>query len=94
LAYQQVDPIMGAWTSDTGVPTEETKTKVMEEEVLRIMDELRDWCRSQRGRQQELADYAGVKKQIVYNWLEKKSLPSWAHGMQIQEFLRKKRRQK
>ena len=63
-------------------------------EVTRVMDELRDWCRSQRGRQQELADYVGVKKQIVYNWLEKKSLPSWAHGLQIQEFLRKKRRQK
>ena len=65
-----------------------------EADVSRILDELREWCHGKHGRQKQLADHLKVKKQIVYNWLNAKSVPSWAHGIDIEEFLRKKRKQK
>ena len=62
------------------------------EDVSRILDELREWCHGKHGRQKALADAIGVKKQIVYNWLNAKSVPSWAHGLDIQDFLRRQRK--
>jgi hypothetical protein len=62
------------------------------QEVDKLISELTTWCRGQHGRQRELAAMLGVSEQLVSNWLARRKTPTLQHGLQIQEFLKKRRK--
>jgi transcriptional regulator with XRE-family HTH domain len=61
-------------------------------EYSKIIEELREWCKAQHGRQKELADGLGISKQLVSSWLtqgRKISLNQW---IKIQEWRDKQKK--
>ena len=68
------------------------KTHLMPpEEVERLVNELRDWCALMHGRQVEIANYLGVKKQQVQGWLTGRRKPGTKHYFAIRAFLDRQR---
>ena len=66
--------------------------RVAPQMVDKLISELTAWCRAQHGRQRELAAMLGVSEQLVSNWLARRKTPTLQHGLQIQEFLKKRRK--
>ena len=57
-------------------------------EIERLLSELRDWCKAQYGRQSEVARALGVSRQQVYDWINRRTMPTLAMGFRLQGFLR------
>ena len=66
--------------------------RVAPQEVDKLISELTAWCRAQHGRQRELAAMLGVSEQLVSNWLARRKTPTLQHGLQIQDFLSKRKK--
>jgi transcriptional regulator with XRE-family HTH domain len=60
--------------------------------VRNLLNELRQWCTQQHGRQSEVARVLGVFPQAVSDWFLDKKQPTGEQVLAIQEFLRKQRR--
>jgi DNA-binding transcriptional regulator YdaS (Cro superfamily) len=59
-------------------------------ELEQLLSDLREWC-SVRGRQRELADLLGFKKQLVSHWINGRRIPTLEDGLKIQAFLKKQK---
>ena len=60
--------------------------------LIILLNELRQWCTEERGRQAEVARFLGVFPQAVSDWFAEKKQPTGEQALAIQEFLRKQRR--
>src|SRR5207249_11736954 len=60
-------------------------------EVVRLMNDLRQWCGQERGRQMELARILGVDRQRVSDWIAGRAYPSLGTGLQLYHFLKRER---
>jgi hypothetical protein len=60
------------------------------EELEELLSDLREWC-SLRGRQQQLAETLGFKKQLVSHWITGRRIPTLEDGLKIQAFLKKQK---
>jgi DNA-binding transcriptional regulator YiaG len=60
------------------------------QELDSLISELTSWCKAKHGRQRELAAMLGVSEQLVSNWLARRKTPTLQHGLQIQEFLKRR----
>ena len=63
-------------------------------EVVRLMNDLREWCEEERGRQMELARILGVDRQRVSDWLAGRTYPSLGLGLQLYHFLQREKARK
>jgi len=62
-----------------------------DEEVARLLGELRAWCAEKRGRQTQIAKMLGITRQSINDWLSGKTVPTLAAGLKIQAFLRQQK---
>jgi DNA-binding XRE family transcriptional regulator len=58
------------------------------------INELQDWCKEKYGRNTEVAEKLGVSRQLVSDWFAGRTVPNWATGLKIQEFLKQQRRRR
>ena len=63
-------------------------------EIDRVLSELREWCKAEYGRQAEVARTLGVPRQAVYDWINKRKMPSLTMWIRIQSFLKSHRPRK
>ena len=66
--------------------------KMPDEEIARLLAELRVWCDEKRGRQTQIAKMLGLPRQSINDWFAGKSVPTLQAGLKIQAFLRQERR--
>ena len=59
-----------------------------------LLAELKSWADAEYGRRAELARMLGVSKQLISEWFAGRSVPTWDHGLAIEEFLKKQRRRR
>ena len=57
-------------------------------ETERLLSELRDWCKAEYGRQSEIARALGVSRQQVYDWINRRTMPTLEMGFRLQSFLK------
>jgi hypothetical protein len=62
--------------------------------VQELLDELREWCRAERGRQTAIARELRVSRQLVTDWLANRSTPTLGAGLRLQAFLRHRSRRR
>src|SRR5947209_2655721 len=62
--------------------------KPLDPEVARLLNELREWCAQEYGRQAQVARILGVNRRRISDWFSGRILPSLATGLKIQNFLR------
>jgi DNA-binding XRE family transcriptional regulator len=65
-----------------------------DEEIARLLAELRVWCDEKRGRQAQIAKMLGLPRQSINDWFAGKSVPTLQAGLKIQAFLRQERRRR
>jgi hypothetical protein len=58
-----------------------------EPEVAKLLNELREWCEQEHGRQTEVAQILGVDHRRLYDWFSGRISPTLAVGLRIQAFL-------
>jgi hypothetical protein len=63
-------------------------------EVIRLMNDLREWCEAEYGRQTEIAKILGVDRQRVSDWLAYRAFPSLGTGLQLYHFLQHEKARK
>lgn len=63
-------------------------------EIENLINQLRDWCKEEYGRNSEVARTLGVSRQLISDWFAGRTVPSWAAGRQIEKFLKKQRRRR
>src|ERR1700730_14459440 len=68
--------------------------KMTDDEIQRVINELKEWAGEEYGGQAELARKLGVSRQRVNDWLTGKRTPELNAWLKIQTFLRKKRRKR
>jgi transcriptional regulator with XRE-family HTH domain len=61
-------------------------------ELERLLDELRNWCGEERGRQAEIAELLGVSRSWVNDWLMGRREPGTNEYLTLREFLKRQRR--
>jgi hypothetical protein len=68
----------------------------MAERLKALLSDAKEWCSQERGRQSELADFLGVKRQAISAWFAEnpQKAPTGEQVLALLEFLRaqKKRR--
>jgi DNA-binding XRE family transcriptional regulator len=65
-----------------------------DEEIKRVIDELKAWCQEEHGRNVEVAEKLGVSRQLVSDWFKGRAIPSLKNWLKIQRFLRKQMRRR
>ena len=62
--------------------------------IRSLLNDLRQWCTQERGRQAEVARFLGVFPQAVSDWFADKKQPTGEQALAILEFLKAQRRRK
>jgi DNA-binding XRE family transcriptional regulator len=57
----------------------------------KLIDELREWCDSERGSRSKVAREIGVSPQTIWNILDGRQMPTSEQALHIQELLRTRR---
>ena len=63
-------------------------------EVDLVLNEFREWCKAEYGRQAEAARTLGVTRQQIYDWSTKRKRPPIEMWLRIQSFLKHQRPRK
>jgi transcriptional regulator with XRE-family HTH domain len=63
----------------------------MPSRIQEIVDELREWCDQEDGRQSSVAKVIGVNPEAVTSWLSGEQQPTAGQILLIQEFLAKQK---
>jgi transcriptional regulator with XRE-family HTH domain len=63
----------------------------MPTEYERLLAELREWCAAQYGRQKIVADYLGVTRQMVSNWINGQRQPNANDVLRLEQFVKRRR---
>jgi len=63
------------------------KPRRIDPDVAKLMNELRDWCAQEHGRQAILAKALGVTRQHVHAWIAGEITPNLGNGLRLKAFL-------
>jgi transcriptional regulator with XRE-family HTH domain len=76
------------WQQQNKIVFESTKIVYFEVIVTKydeVREELREWCKEKRGRQQKISKTLGVSKQLVAGWMSGRCRMSLEHYLRIQD---------
>jgi transcriptional regulator with XRE-family HTH domain len=61
-------------------------------ELEKLLNELRDWCAEERGRQAQIAESLDVSRGLVNDWLTGRREPGTNEYLALRAFLKRQRR--
>jgi DNA-binding transcriptional regulator YiaG len=62
------------------------------DEIEQLIAELKAWADQEYGRRAQLARTLGVSRQVVSDWLARRSIPTLEKGLKLMAFLKAQKR--